>query len=212
VSDVEILGWTLLVVGISCVPLGIVFSLLPMIPGPPVSAAAPAAVLGGMHFLGHPAPAWIWFIAIVLALVGLLVALIDLLSPVIGKRLGRTSRGAMIGSYFGLAIAVLLSLQMGGLASVTAPLTVGLGLVAGTWAGAVLVVLGPLLGGFVGELAAMPRPGTTTPSKLVPVLEQATIAGLSQGGGLLVTTGAKVIYGLVVGLAVVAMAAVVYLG
>ena len=213
-ADAEIMGWILLVLGISCVPLGVLFSLLPMIPGPPVSAAAPVSILGGMHLLGFVSPPWIWFVALLLAVLGLIVAGVDLLSPIIGKYLGRTSRGAMIGSYYGLAIAVLLSLQLGGVASATAPLTVGIGLVVGTWLGAALVVLGPLLGGFVGELAAMPLEGdrNPTPTKLGPLLERATIAGLSQGGGLLVTTGAKVVYGLVVGLACVAMAAVVYLG
>jgi len=214
VSDVEILGWSLVVIGISCVPLGIVFSLVPMIPGPPVSASSPIWLLSGLHVLGHPAPGWVWFVAGVAAVVGLLVALVDLLSPVFGKAMGRTSRSAMIGAYYGLGIAVLLSLQMGGLASVTAPLTVGVGLVAGTWAGAILIILGPLLGGFVGELAAMPRTvrGKPTPTAFAPIFEQATIAGLSQGGGLLVTTGAKVVYGLVVGLVCVGVGVVAYLG
>jgi len=216
VSDIEIIGLTILIGGLCCVPLGVLFSLLPTVPGPPLSGSAPLISLAGLHVMGTSAPAWAWLVAAVVALIGAALTVVDLISPVIGKQLGRSSRASLIGAYYGLGIAALLSMQLGAIAGATSLLTVGLGFIAATLLGVALIVAGPLLGGFVGELASMPRRSSVaevspaTPA-LGQVMHQAMVAGLAQGGGLLVTTGAKVLFGLGVGLLCVAVGLVLFL-
>jgi len=207
-TELEILGWVMLSAGLLCVLGGLVFSLLPMLAGPPVSAVAPLLVLTGLHLLDPSLPVWVWVVALALGLFGALLTAVDLLSPALGKVLGRSSRSSMVGAYYGLAIGALLAMQIGGLCSATSLATVGVSLVAGTFLSVIVVFAGPLAGGFVGELAAMPRhprgtskSNSTDSHEMDSILRQAALASLAQGGGLLLTTGSKLVYGLVVGAA-----------
>jgi len=114
-----------------------------------------------------------------------------------GKILGGTSQGAVIGSYYGLGLAMLFSLQLGGVSGAGSLVTLGFSLILGGMISVVLLILGPLLGGFVGELASQPTQGTAmVPHGMTPIVKRAARSGIAQCCGLLLTTTTKVAYGL----------------
>ncbi len=195
-----IAGWALISVGGLCALAGTLFGLLPILPGPPVATLGPVLVVAGMQAKGDPISGWGWLLLAIAVLAGLVVTAIDALSPILGKKLGGTSRGAMVGSYFGLGIALLFSAHVGGLGAATSLVTAGLGILAGALLAVVLLFMGPLLGGMVGELMAMPgedsaRVSTDPRLPYSRLVWEALAAGVAQCIGLLVTTGTKVLYG-----------------
>lgn len=194
-------GVALMTLGAGSAAAGIVFGVLPVLPGPPVAMLGPVLVVAGLTVAGAPLAGWGWLLLAAVLLLGLVVTGLDLLAPVLGRRLGGGGRGAMAGAYLGLGVAGGLTLHIGSLGTASSLVTFGLGLLAGAIASMVVLVLGPLLGGMVGELCAQParRPetveGPLRPLRLV--VWDALATGLAQCLGLLITTGAKVLYGLV---------------
>ncbi len=201
------LGVVMIVIGLISAAAGIICSLLPVLPGPPLSALAPLLVQGGVYALKLPTATWTWVLMIGALAIGLVVTIIDAVAPLLGKRLGRTSRASMVGSYYGLGIALLFSLQLGGCSTAHSLATVGLSVVAGTLGGAVLLLFGPLAGGMVGELSTMDsRQAEGRPIPTVgQILERAARAGLAQAVGLLLTTAAKLVYGAVAAAVAIAL-------
>lgn len=236
-------GLLVLMLGISCVPLGVVFSVLPVLPGPPVAMLAPLLVAAGLYLMDVPLSGWVWLLLVPSVAVGLVVTAIDVVAPLLGRKLGRTSRSAMVGSYYGLGIGLMFATHIGGVSGVASAATVGLSILVGALGGAALLFAGPVVGGFCGELSSMTlaRPkrivGADPPDDEPPsgddddtpdvddggavvvagdpsagppalaradtvgeILWNATKAGLAQGLGLLLTTGAKVVYGVAMGL------------
>ena len=196
-----ILGVILVMLGCCSALAGTVFGLLPVLPGPPVAMAGPVLLVAGFTVMGEPISGWGWAMLAAVLLLGLVVTTIDLLAPLLGKKLGDTGRGAMIGAYFGLMIALLFSLHIGGVGAATSLVSVGLSLILSTLGALALLFLGPMLGGMVGDLVAKPAvvqldPETGAPRPLGQLLWESLGAGVAQCLGLLITTGTKVIYGL----------------
>lgn len=193
-GGVEILGVVLVVVGAVCGLLGVVGSFLPGVPGPPISAIAPALVQGGAWAVtGHPGTVE-WVVVGVCLVLGALATVADLAAPLLSKYLGKTNRSAVIGGYFGLFIALGLGAQIGGCSGVSGPVTMGLSVVFGVGAALVLMVLGPFAGAFVGQLAG----SEDADVEMVDLMRRAALSGLAQCVSLLLTTGVKVAYGVVV--------------
>jgi len=193
----EILGVLLVLLSAACVMGGLIFSVLPGIPGPPFSALSPLLALFGLQAGGFPVSTTLWIVAVLFAALGALVTVADLLAPLAGKLLGGTSRGAVIGSYYGLGLAMLFSLHLGGVSGAGSLFTLGLSLVLGGGISVVLLIMGPLLGGFVGELASSPvrKKNAMVPYGMGPMVKHAARAGIAQCLGLLLTTTTKFAYG-----------------
>jgi hypothetical protein len=121
----------IIVVGILLLIIGFVGSVLPVLPGPPLSYSAL------LLLLLHPAARavmetnnFIWLI--VLGILTLFITAIDYYMPICGtKRFGGTKAGSR-GSTIGLIVAVLLTLLTSGLA-------------------AILIIVGPFIGAYLGE-------------------------------------------------------------
>ncbi len=194
----EVLGVLLVLLSAAFVLGGLVFSVLPGIPGPPFSALSPVLALLGLLAGGFPVSTTLWVVAALFAVVGALVTIADLLAPLAGKLLGGTSRGAVVGSYYGLALAMLFSLHLGGVSGAGSLVTLGLSLVLGGAISVTLLILGPLLGGVVGELASKPVQKKTAmvPHGMAPMLKRAARSGIAQFCGLLLTTTTKFAYGM----------------
>ncbi len=193
----EVLAVLLVLLSAACVMGGLVFSVLPGIPGPPFSAISPLLALFGLQAGGFPVSTPLWITAAIFACLGALVTVADLLAPLAGKLLGGTSRGAVIGSYYGLGLAMLFSLHLGGVSGAGSLITLGLSLVVGAGISVALMIMGPLLGGFVGELASRPVPKKNgmVPYGMGPMVKHAARAGIAQFLGLLLTTTTKFLYG-----------------
>jgi uncharacterized protein YqgC (DUF456 family) len=121
----------IIVVGILLLIIGFVGSVLPVLPGPPLSYSAL------LLLLLHPAARavmetnnFIWLI--VLGILTLFITAIDYYMPIWGtQKFGGTKAGSR-GSTIGLMVAVLLTLLTSGL-------------------GAILIIVGPFLGAYLGE-------------------------------------------------------------
>ncbi len=199
-----ILGVTLVVVGCCSSLTGIVFGLLPILPGPPVAMAGPVLVVAGFTVIGEPVSGWGWAMLAVVVVLGLVVTAIDLFSPILGKKIGGTGKGAMIGAYFGLFVALLFSMHISGIGAAGSLVSAGFALLLSTLASLALLFAGPMLGGMVGDLVGKPvvaheASGTTKP--MMQLLLESLAAGVAQCLGLLITTGTKVLYGVVTAVA-----------
>jgi len=180
---------------------GTIFGLLPVLPGPPVAMAGPVLIIAGFTVMNEPVSGWGWAMLALVLVLGLVVTAIDLFAPLLGKKLGGTGRGAMIGAYFGLMTALLFSVHIGGIGAAGSLVTAGLALVASTLGAVALLFLGPMLGGMVGDLVAKPAvvqrdPDSGAIKPLSQLLWESLAAGVAQCLGLLITTGTKVMYGL----------------
>jgi hypothetical protein len=197
----SVFGVTLVILGCCSALAGIVFGLLPVLPGPPAAMAGPVLVVAGFTVMDEPISGWGWAMLAAAVVLGLVVTAIDLFAPLLGKKLGGTGRGAMVGAYFGLMIALLFSLHIGGVGAATSLVSVGLSLVLSALGALALLFLGPMLGGMVGDLVAKPAviqrdPDSGAVRPLGQLLWESLAAGVAQCLGLLITTGTKVVYGL----------------
>ena len=194
----EVVGVLLVLLSAACLVGGLAFSILPGIPGPPFSALAPFLTLFGLLAAGFPVSTAMWVVAGLYAAVGALVTIADLVAPLVGKVLGGTSRGAVIGSYYGLGLAMLFSLHLGGVSGVSSLFTLGLSMAVGGTISLILLVMGPLVGGFVGELASKPvqKKNAMVRRGMLPMVKHAARSGIAQCCGLLLTATTKLVYGL----------------
>lgn len=136
---------TLLVLFVILVILAVIFSCMPVLPGPPF------AVLGVMLIPFWPDMAarvdsLTWWVSGSLAVLGLLITVIDIASPYLAKLyegvLGKSSRKAAIGSAVGLLMGVMLSF-LSACFGVAVPVLAALPIP--------LVLVTPFLGALVGE-------------------------------------------------------------
>lgn len=193
----EVVGVLLLLLSAVFLLCGLAFSILPGVPGPPFSALCPPLMLLGLVPLGFSVSTTLWVVVALFAALGVLVTIADLLAPLAGKLLGGTSRGAAIGSYYGLGLAMLFSIHLGGVSGAGSLFTLGLSFILGGLISLALLILGPLLGGFVGELASAPVQGDAAlvHRGMGPMVKRAARSGIAQFCGLLLTTTAKFAYG-----------------
>jgi uncharacterized protein YqgC (DUF456 family) len=164
----SVAGVLLVILGCCSSMAGIAFGLLPVLPGPPVAMAGPVLIVAGFTVMDEPISGWGWAMLAAVILLGLVVTTIDLFSPILGKKLGGTGRGAMVGAYFGLMTALLFSVHISGIGAAGSLASAGLALLLSSLAALVLLFLGPMLGGMVGDLVAKPvvrhaESGTTKP-------------------------------------------------
>lgn len=197
----SIAGVLLVIIGCCSAVAGTFFGLLPVLPGPPVAMAGPVLVVAGFTVMNEPISGWGWAMLAAAVLLGLVVTAIDLFAPLLGKKLGGTGRGAMVGAYFGLTIALLFSIHISGIGAAGSLASAGLALVLSTLASVALLFLGPMLGGMVGDLVAQPAVIQRDPESGVikptsQLLWESLAAGVAQCLGLLITTGTKVVYGM----------------
>ena len=145
----------LLTIFVILVLMGVGFSFMPVLPGPPF------AILGIMLIPLWPELAGrvddlSWWVAGSLAMLGLVITVVDIASPYLAKLyegvLGKSSRPAAIGSAVGLFLGVVLSL-VSACSGVAIPVLAALPLP--------LVLVTPFLGAMAGEASVN---GPTTES------------------------------------------------
>ncbi len=215
-----VLGLVLILCGVVALVVGFVGSIFPALPGPPVAAVGPLLVNGGVWALAGSVGLLSWILVALGLVLGLGATLLELFSPLIAEKIGRTSRGATLGAYYGLVLALLGAGSFGVVGAGASLVTVGLSFVLGTGMALVLILFGPFLGAFVGELAAQPDPEDPAIQQLeeepwrpehgvAPLLTRAAISGVAQLASMVLTTGAKLAY---CGLAVVLSGIVLFLG
>ena len=197
----SIIGVALVCLGCTSSLAGTLFGLLPILPGPPVAMAGPVLVIAGFTVMSEPVSGWGWVMLAAVIVLGLVVTAIDIFAPLLGKKLGGTGRGAMVGAYFGLMIALLFSAHIGGVGAATSLFSAGLTIVLGALGALVLLFLGPMLGGMVGDLVGRPAvvqrdPDSGAARPTSQLIWESLGAGVAQCLGLLITTGTKVVYGL----------------
>ena len=179
---------TLLVLFVILVILAVIFSCMPVLPGPPF------AILGIMMIPFWPDMAGrvdqlTWWVSGSVAVLGLLITIIDIASPYLAKLyegiLGKSSRRAAIGSAVGLFMGVLLSF-VSVCFGVAVPVLAALPIP--------LVLVTPFLGALVGESLQDGPDGETSRARSSRVLRSAFVQWL----GLLTTIVLKAGYCLMV--------------
>lgn len=114
------------VAGLIIVILGGIGSVLPALPGPPLSAAS----LLLLHFSGlYKFHGWYWVVFAFCILLVIVIAIIDYLIPIYGTKYMGGSKKGITGSTVGLFLGVVLT----------------------SWLGPLALVFGPFLGAFVFE-------------------------------------------------------------
>ena len=190
----------LVVLGFLLVIAGITFSVIPGIPGPPLSGLAVLAVQLGLWWDGKDHSAG-WVAGGVAVVLGLVVTAVDFAAPQLADRIRKASFGAKLGAYLGMLAAVLLSLfvsaLLGAIGAGGGLLTGGIAFVVTTVlsaiAGLLLFFLVPFVGASLGELLSGREDGPD--ATVGDVLRGALRVGLVQAMGLVITTIAKVLFG-----------------
>ena len=121
----------IIIIGIILIIIGFVGSILPALPGPPLAfGSLLLLLLVDSAKQTMAANSYTWLIA--LGVITLVITILDYYMPIWGtKKFGGTKAGSR-GSTIGLIVAVLLTFFSGGL-------------------GAFGILLGPLIGAYVGE-------------------------------------------------------------
>ncbi len=163
--------------------IGIGFSLVPGVPGPPFAAAG--ILLIPLMPPAGTADRLSWIVAGAVALLGLIVTVIDLCSPWLAKlfegALGKSSRKAGVGSVVGLIVGIMGS-TAAGCAGVAVPVAAAIPIP--------LVLITPFVGACIGELIEEVPASETETERWQRVL----LSGLVQWLGLLTTVFLKVGY------------------
>ncbi len=166
---------------------GIVFSVMPVLPGPPFALVA-IMLIPLWPDLPVPPDAVTWWVAGSAAVLGLLITIIDIAAPYLAKLyegvLGKSSRRAAIGSSVGLFVGALLSL-ISGCFGLAAPFLAALPIP--------LVLITPFLGALIGEATIAGPPDESPKQRSQRMLRSAFVQWL----GLLTTIVLKVGYCLV---------------
>ena len=162
----------------------VLFSFMPVLPGPPFAITAVMLIPLWPDLPSAPDDLT-WWVAGSVGVMGLVITVIDLAAPWLARIfegvLGRSSRSAAIGSVVGLFVGVMLSIASGcfGVAiPVLAALPVPLMLVT------------PFLGALVGESMADNPPGELAKDRTNRIFRSALVQWL----GLLTTIVLKVAY------------------
>ena len=174
----------LLVVFLCLVALGVTFSFMPVLPGPPFAILAVLLI-----------PFWpeqtvaiddtTWRVAISMAVLGLVITVIDFAAPWLAKMfegvLGESSRQAAIGSFVGLILGIMLSFTMGCF-GIAAPFLAALPLP--------LMLITPFFGALLGEMTVKGPLGESASDRSQRLVRSAFVQWL----GLLTTIILKVAY------------------
>ena len=174
----------LLVLFLCLVCLGVTFSFMPVLPGPPF------AILAMLLIPFWPAHAMdvddlTWWVALAVAGVGVVITIIDFAAPWLAKIfegvLGESSRAAAIGSFVGLLIGIMSSITMGCM-GITIPFLAALPIP--------LMLITPFFGALLGEMTVAGPVGETASERSQRLVRSAFVQWL----GLLTTIMLKVMY------------------
>jgi uncharacterized protein YqgC (DUF456 family) len=165
--------------------LGLIGSFAPVLPGPPLSALGALVLQGGLSW-GWPDSAVGWAFAALSAMLGAVLTVAELLAPAAVGRLGGSSREAAVGATIGIVVGMVIGCGGGGVASV---LTLGMAAPGGAGWTFLWLVLGPFVGGYIGEYNAR---GPEDPDRARGALR----AGLAHAVAILVGTVVKIGYGM----------------
>ena len=143
----------LLVAFVTLCIMAVVFSLMPVLPGPPFAMIAIMMIPFWPDLAVEPDQV-MWWVSGSMAVLGLVITIIDIAAPYLAKLyegvLGKSSRRAAIGSAVGLFVGVLLSL-ISACSGVAIPVLAALPLP--------LVLVTPFFGALAGEATVTGPPG-----------------------------------------------------
>ena len=174
----------LLGVFLGLVCLGVIFSFVPVLPGPPFAIFAIMVI-----------PFWpdqpsavedtTWWISLAVAAVGVVITVIDFAAPWLAKifetALGESSRAAAIGSFVGLFVGIMMSI-LTACFGVTLPFLAALPVP--------LMLITPFVGAVLGEMTVA-GPATERPAdRSQRIIRSAFVQWL----GLLTTIMLKAVY------------------
>ena len=198
-------GICLVGLGLLAVLVGLAGSLLPALPGPPISAIGPLLVQLGVWAITGVASPWGWALVAVGLVLGAAATVVELSAPLLARRVATSNRGATLGAYYGLFIGLLGAGSFGVVGAGGSLVSFGITLVISTVLAMGLLIAGPFAGAFVGQLAAQPDPTSAAVLEWVedpwkpedgvfPLIREAALSGAAQVFSLLLTTVAKVTY------------------
>jgi uncharacterized protein YqgC (DUF456 family) len=178
----------LLIVFLTLCLVAVIFSLMPVLPGPPFAMIAIMLIPFWPELSAEP-DQLTWWVSGTVAALGLVITIIDIAAPYLAKLyegvLGKSSRRAAIGSAVGLFLGVLLSLASGCF-GIAVPILAALPLP--------LVLITPFFGALAGEATVDGPPGESGRERSRRLLRSAFVQWL----GLLTTIVLKAGYCLLV--------------
>ena len=178
----------LLIVFLTLCLVAVIFSLMPVLPGPPFAMIAIMLIPFWPELSAEP-DQLTWWVSGTMAALGLVITIIDIAAPYLAKLyegvLGKSSRRAAIGSAVGLFLGVLLSLASGCF-GIAVPILAALPLP--------LVLITPFFGALAGEATVDGPPGESGRERSRRLLRSAFVQWL----GLLTTIVLKAGYCLLV--------------
>jgi uncharacterized protein YqgC (DUF456 family) len=190
---------TLILLGLGACSLlaGIVGSILPMLPGPQLSALGNLLIQAGLSLNGT-SNFGSWTLCITSIIASIILAFVDFIAPQMITKMGGASKTA--GKYAMVAmIIVFMGSCVGG--SVISTVTAGLGTLPAILIGLGAMFLAAFVGGMMGELKEMPKDEPNRNSKAIK-------AGLAHTLGIIGGMVAKIVFSLMaVGIAVLQMMA-----
>jgi len=167
---------------------GIVFSALPLLPGPPFAVVA-VLLIPVVPLATGPVDDITWWVSGILVALGVVITVIDIAAPWLAKlfegTIGQSSRPAALGSIVGLFAGIVLSIASGCF-GIAIPVLVALPLP--------LILVTPFIGALVGESTVTGPSGESPRERNSRILRSAFVQWL----GLLTTIVLKVGYCLMV--------------
>jgi len=176
---------------------GIAFSLVPVLPGPPLSAVVLLLLQWGLDQSGQAGELG-WAVAFSALVVGLGLSAVDLAAPILAERLGQTSRSASIGAYAGMTIGFGLSAVVGIPLAITGFVTFLLGAGLAASVSIVLVFGMPFVGALVGELISRGLDDQGNGAAIGQLLRDSMASATTQWFCLVLTTTFKLVFAIAV--------------
>ena len=174
----------LLIAFVTLCIVAVIFSLMPVLPGPPFAMIAIMMIPFWPDLAVEP-DQLMWWVSGSTAVLGLVITIIDIAAPYLAKLyegvLGKSSRRAAIGSAVGLFVGVLLSL-ISACSGVAIPILAALPLP--------LVLVTPFFGALAGEATVSGPPGESGRDRSRRLIRSAFVQWL----GLLTTIVLKAGY------------------
>ena len=158
-------------------------SLLPVLPGPPLTALGNLIIQLGLALDGD-ASGLSWGLCLLSVLLGIIMTIADFIAPQIVASFGAS--GKTSGRYATLGVVLAFFVSCTGATPITA-VTGGVGFIPSVIAGVLLIFVAAYFGGRVGELKELP---SDEPNRL----NKAHKAGLAHMVGLGVSMVSKVLY------------------
>ena len=173
----------LLVLGFLSLIAGIVGSIVPMMPGPQLSALGNLLIQAGLS-LNNSSDVASWTLCLASIAFSIILAFVDFIAPEIVTRMGGASKTAGRYAMFAVVI-VFIGSCVGG--SVISTATAGFGTIPVIVVGTLAVLGAPCIGGMIGELRELPKDTPNRASKAIK-------AGFAHTVGIIGGMLAKAVY------------------